>query len=231
MNGLVFTGNRLQEEIGGYDLVVFLMKGGYQDEPLKTLESLYYETMTIVDIENLYDFLAKHGFVGRYRLVDLWTRSGLCFKRFMEMLKIEYNKVFLNLKLSILDKDLLDVLEKLNKRQGNTIIVGESNRVPLFYIQLCLDDDSDQIIVVNDVSFLYRITDSKLKHCLLIINGDLLTKTNNLKVPEGIPVFITQSKNCFYLPDWVDTRKNEIFMTVDMSDKTICVKPSAKFAF
>lgn len=226
MNGLVFTGNRLPEEIGGYDLVVFLMKGGYQDEPLKTLESLYYETITIVDIEKFYDFMAKHGFVSRYKLVDLWTKSELSFKRFMKMLKKEYNNVFLSLKRSILNTELLEVFEKLNRRKGKSIIVSDSSSVPLFYIQLCLDDNSYQIMVVNDISLM-----KVFEFNLLILNAKVLKQNIYLPIPEGTTIIITDSENCSFLPNWLNPIKNKVLMMTDMSNHTHYFKGSGKFAF
>lgn len=226
MNGLVFTGNMINEEIGGYDLVVFLMKGGYQDQPLKTLERLYYETITIVDIEKFYDFMAKHGFVSRYKLVDLWTKSELSFKRFMEMLKKEYNNVFLSLKRSILNTELLEVIEKLNKRQGKSIIVSDSSSIPLFYIQLCLGDNSYQITVVNDIS-LVRIFEL-MDYYLLILNASILTRNIKLPIPEGTTIIITDSENCSFLPNWLNPIKNKVLIEADISNY---IDSYGKFAF
>ena len=227
MNGLVFTGNMVNEEIGGYDLVVFLMKGGYQDQPLKTLERLYYEAITIVDIEKFYDFMAKHGFVSRYKLVDLWTKSELSFKRFMEILKNEYNNVFLSLKRSILNTELLEVFEKLNRRQGKSVIVSDSSSIPLFYIQLCLDDNSYQITVVNDIS-LMRVFEFNL----LILNARVLTQNIYLPIPEGTTIILTNSENCLFLPNWLNPVVNTVLLMRDISNYTHYLYDGCgKFAF
>lgn len=229
MQGFVFTGDQVTEEIGNYDLVVFLMKGCRKEGPLNILDHLYYETIVTLNIEKLYEFMAEYGFKNRDKLIDLWAKSELSFNKFLKLLKSKHKRIFKKLNLSILGKNLIEVLEKLNKRQGKTIIVGGSKNIPLFYIQLCIDDASQNIMVVDDASYIHL--DNESHPLLLVINGIMLNERFDFEIPEGIPIIISESKNGIYLPSWINPIKNTVLMTVEMSDRNIWVNLSAKFAF
>jgi len=224
MEFTVLTGKKGLRDLEGKDgLVIYLLKGGYNNEPLNSLELLYRKTITDIGMEsliNLSSFLAEYGFKDKNKLYEVWYESGLCFFSFIELLNKKYNMVFQNFRKSMMSDWLLELIQKFKTRQDNTVIVGETNDVQLLNIKSYLESDS-KILVVDDVSFVYSKTDQNIS--FVAIDGSMLRRGFDLDIRLGIPIYISELNKGFFFPTSLNNIVEYGYMTDDMVEGPKCV--------
>lgn len=222
---LVFSGDKVPQNLDDYSMVIYLMEQGYNNKPAEELANLYFESIEKNNSDEFFSFLSKYGMDDKDLLEEMICQSSLSFTLFVDYLKSYTPIVLDNFRNGLVSQELKKVVALLHSRTGTSVIVGEINLIPHLNLKSYVNRlPRHNILVVERVSVLYLNAKSK-KPSVIAINGDWLLKgIDKKRIVPGVPIVVSNNKNGCFLPSFLDPKVNPIFMTQDIAEGVVCVR-------